>query len=737
MNKLRFIPVTLALLVVSCLGQSNGVFWGLNTAFGYLGGGSPIATVSSIVYTVDDNAGTISNVPLSTAKAAFLANLTKDEANQTWNDTGIANPVLTGNQLVVTAQDAVSTQTYTVTVNPTAPVITTVAGNGYINNDEKAAIHIVGTAAANSLVSVTLSDGTPSHNKTGTQQLTGGATAYDITINGTTAPALVDGAIGVAAVATNSLGGTSTSTTTTATKDVVLPTVLVGLGTGAADYTLAATATATITFSEALSTAGKAAVQSALTSGANKTITFGWNGGNTVITITGHATDTTTFANDVMANVTDVAGNSDSLLLIDSAIEATQTTPDNTGAATINSTTPEVVVTDPVLPVTATIASGTSNPEIDVSSFINNGTGTLPAINIVSNNAGNVNVGIPANTTVTSADPAWDGVIAAPTNTTVSIPSTTENLSATAAIQVGFTGAKLSFDKAVRILIPGQAGKRAGYVRTGTTFTEITTACAADTQVAGDALPADGDCVMSVGSDMVIWTKHFTTFASFTAVAGGGGGGGGGGGMAAVSNPFSTANLSVLINNGDAKTLSDKVTLILNGGSNATKMAISNGTTFAGSMQEAYATTKEWTLSTGEGLKTVCVKFYDVNGYYSNTVCDTIAYGSSVVVPTPTNVGISVITSQNIPAIDVLLPYVNYGQTNSIVRQLQNELKKAGFFPQTQVLTNFYGNVTKDAVAKYKASLVKVTPSYSRSELIRRIITLLIQTRLSALSGVR
>jgi hypothetical protein len=42
-------------------------------------------------------------------------------------------------------------------------------------------------------------------------------------------------------------------------------------------------------------------------------------------------------------------------------------------------------------------------------------------------------------------------------------------------------------------------------------------------------------------------------------------------------------------------------------------MAIANGTNFATSAgQETYATTKEWTLPSGDGLKTVCIKFYNM-----------------------------------------------------------------------------------------------------------------------------
>lgn len=161
-----------------------------------------------------------------------------------------------------------------------------------------------------------------------------------------------------------------------------------------------------------------------------------------------------------------------------------------------------------------TISSGTTNPTIDVSAFITDGTGILPQITIESDNA---DIAIPDNTTVTSEDASWDGVIAAPTITTITLPETAgETKTLSTAIEIGFSGAKLSFDKAVKILLPGQAGKKAGYVRTGIAFTEITNICAADNQATGDALVVDGDCKIDVGADMVIWTKHFTKFATYT-----------------------------------------------------------------------------------------------------------------------------------------------------------------------------------------------------------------------------
>ncbi|MDO8668416.1 MAG: hypothetical protein Q7K35_05010, partial [bacterium] len=91
---------------------------------------SSVATVTSATYTVSTggspNNKTITDIPFGTSKAVFLAALTKGETNQTWNSTSIADPVLTGNTLVVTAEDGATTKTYTVTVDPDsiAPVIT-------------------------------------------------------------------------------------------------------------------------------------------------------------------------------------------------------------------------------------------------------------------------------------------------------------------------------------------------------------------------------------------------------------------------------------------------------------------------------------------------------------------------------------------------------------------------------------------------------------------------------------
>ena len=114
---------------------------------------------------------------------------------------------------------------------PDAPVITHIAGDEKINNAEKAAIVVTGTAEANALVSVTLTNG--ANSRTGTQQLSGGATAFSITIDGTAAtPApLADGTITPSVTATDVAGNVSAAVTTpTALKDTVAPVFTINNG---------------------------------------------------------------------------------------------------------------------------------------------------------------------------------------------------------------------------------------------------------------------------------------------------------------------------------------------------------------------------------------------------------------------------------------------------------------------------------------------------------------------------
>lgn len=136
----------------------------------------------------------------------------------------------------------------------------------------------------------------------------------------------------------------------------------------------------------------------------------------------------------------------------------------------------------------------------------------------LSTGLGTVRVIIPAGTKITG--PAgWDGKLNLPeivTNTAFT-PALGETASPTGTIEIGRPDVALTFDKGVRILIPGQAGKNAGYIRSGM-FTLINSCEAGftDNQISGNSLPSEGDCKLDSGSDLVIWTKHFTQFVTYS-----------------------------------------------------------------------------------------------------------------------------------------------------------------------------------------------------------------------------
>ncbi|MCK9185933.1 DUF2341 domain-containing protein [Candidatus Gracilibacteria bacterium] len=502
--------------------------------------------VESSTYTIGTD--TIKNVVFGTSKTDFLAALTKVEANQTWDSANVDDPVLDGNTLKVTAQDGVTELVYTITVNPDSidPTgsISNIAENSYLKG-------IVTINADASDVGSGVEKVAFFYESMGTK--IGEDTTAPYSIDWDTSEELdvfPDGTYPLFVIISDNAGNYYKSADITINIDNTNPSVA-KLGDGSTDLILSVGET-DLVFNEILSDSSKTAVEKALTAGSDKTLTYSWTGA--VLTIT--ATEITTFANDVVVSISDFAGNTAELLLVDSSLTSTQTTPDGSGNATVNNTTPQVVITNPTQSINVTVDGETTNPTVDVGSFVSGGVGTIPAITMTSDLA---TIVIPASTTITSADSTWDGIIAAPIATTVAIPEVSgETRTFEMGIEVGFTG-KLSFDKGVRISLIGQAGKRVGYSRTGTTFTEITNVCEANTQATGDALAVDGDCKIDVGSNLIIWTKHFTAFASFSSVLSGGGSGGGGGGGGGYLSSKSSKTSQNVNNNSDVELQSANV----------------------------------------------------------------------------------------------------------------------------------------------------------------------------------
>ncbi|MFA6547393.1 MAG: immunoglobulin-like domain-containing protein [Candidatus Magasanikbacteria bacterium] len=147
---------------------------------------------------------------------------------------------------------------------------------------------------------------------------------------------------------------------------------------------------------------------------------------------------------------------------------------------------------------------------------------------------------------------------------------------------------------------------------------------------------------------------------------------------------------------GTTRNAQNQITLTLNGGANAKRMAISNTADFAGISQEPYTDSKVWTLSEGSEAKTVYVKFYDANGNSSPLL--TIAVPSASVSP------VAMVLGEKITKLDTLINTLKLNQNSAKVKELQEELKKLGYFSKTFKTTNFYGKLTGDAVKKYLAT---------------------------------
>ncbi len=195
-------------------------------------------------------------------------------------------------------------------------------------------------------------------------------------------------------------------------------------------------------------------------------------------------------------------------------LSAGQVLPNQSGDVSVTSTATQVVAASPTQPVSITVPPGTTgSPSIAYPGLVERGTGTLPQTVV---NSSFARMTIPAATLVTASNPAWDGVLFTPTITTYSLPAIPGQITTTGLIiEVGSPDFPLSFDKAVRLQLTGQAGMRIARVHNNV-YSEILLTGPEDSQTAGDALPHDGSFKINVGNDAVIWTKVFSKFIAFS-----------------------------------------------------------------------------------------------------------------------------------------------------------------------------------------------------------------------------
>jgi flagellar hook assembly protein FlgD len=96
------------------------------------------ASITSAIYNVSpivNGMGTITNIPIATAKSIFLNNLMfAAGAVENTASSSLSDPIVTGNILEVTAQDGTTNATYTITINSMQPNIFNYALNNLAQN---------------------------------------------------------------------------------------------------------------------------------------------------------------------------------------------------------------------------------------------------------------------------------------------------------------------------------------------------------------------------------------------------------------------------------------------------------------------------------------------------------------------------------------------------------------------------------------------------------------------------
>ena len=164
------------------------------------------------------------------------------------------------------------------------------------------------------------------------------------------------------------------------------------------------------------------------------------------------------------------------------------------------------------------IPEGVENPVIDVGPIQGqDGSFTVPGdVTVISPSGATLT--LLAGTTVTPSDEEWGGEFLPPTIVDLETvtPPGSQASDVVVAVKVGSDEVSFDVDPAARLLLPGGAGSKVGFIAPGGTFTPITTQCAADSPEAGNAVARD--CYIAVGEDLVVWTKHFTTFVAYTEV---------------------------------------------------------------------------------------------------------------------------------------------------------------------------------------------------------------------------
>jgi len=148
-----------------------------------------------------------------------------------------------------------------------------------------------------------------------------------------------------------------------------------------------------------------------------------------------------------------------------------------------------------------------------------NGNGTLSATTSSATIASTTSSGvvttltIPTETVITGAS-TWNSKIIFPVATTTYTLTANSGYTASAVsiTEMGAGDTALTLSQAVQIVFTGQTGKLVGWSQSGS-FHQITSICTSTTT---PTLSVGADCKIESDSDLMVWTKHLTTFILYT-----------------------------------------------------------------------------------------------------------------------------------------------------------------------------------------------------------------------------
>ncbi len=112
----------------------------------------------------------------------------------------------------------------------------------------------------------------------------------------------------------------------------------------------------------------------------------------------------------------------------------------------------------------------------------------------------------------------WDGNITLPVLTSASLPGK----SVFKAVHTGCNDRDIVFDRPVRLVIPAASEKKIGFTDSSGVFTEITKTLTSDVgNIVNNQLADEAAGKYPRGGDMIVWTRHLSTFIAYTDSGGG------------------------------------------------------------------------------------------------------------------------------------------------------------------------------------------------------------------------